>query len=677
MARLLSGVRVPLPLPSLLGGALLLIASATAGSAQTADRATVLAPATISVGNVYRGTFSADGKRLLYFRRTSLTGERYEIVESRFSERGWTAPRRVELGGASSDLYPSLSADGSHLVFASYRSADSNGSAGTQLWIADAQGSGWGPPRRISGSPASAYNAGPEFAPDGSIWFTSTPQDGSPRRFLRALPDRRVEENALMSRWSDWRRDGFVWSGSPSPDGRAIVLTVSAIDSVSGRMLPSDLYVSRRNNGGWSTPRPLGGVNTPGLDNFSFFRGDELHFVRDFDRIEHLPFATAMRDTVPAVDAEAVMPFDYEDTRLYVPVGIGGRPWWFILDTGAQPTVLDEGVALASGVAGHDTTSTTGAGTGRLRRSTGDAVALRIGELTMRVHDPAIAPIDSLLSRYTGRRAHGIVGSQFFADRAVTVDFEQRIVYTRPTADAYELTNSVVLTLVLEGGIPYLSATLRFPGGRTVTAKLLVDLGAKSTLLLTEPFIERSGLRDLQASGVRSSLGAGIGGETRYSFVRLRSLELGAAHGLRLDSAVIGLSVAGTLRSRGYDGLLGAEFLRRFRVTFDYPRRRLILRPRVPAPPNLDFDMSGMFIVAARSELRDFVVADVAPGSAAAAAGVAAGDHIVSVEGRDAGRMTLSAARSLLRGPDGRRIVLETRRGGERRTAQIVLSRRV
>jgi hypothetical protein len=257
------------------------------------------------------------------------------------------------------------------------------------------------------------------------------------------------------------------------------------------------------------------------------------------------------------------------------------------------------------------------------------------------------------------------------------VDFEQRLVYARPSADVYELANSVVLPIDVEGGIPYLSATLRFAGGKTVQAKLLVDLGAKATLLLTEPFIERAGLRDLQASGVRSSLGAGIGGETRYAFVRLLSLDLAKVPALRLDSAVIGLSVGGTLRARGYDGLLGAEFLRRFRVTFDYPRKRLILRPRLPPPPNLDFDMSGMFIVAEGVDLHDPVVVDVAPGSAAALAGLIAGDHLVSVDGRDVRSLTLGAVRSLLRGPEGRRVVVEVQRGGERRIARMALARRV
>src|SRR5206468_4873892 len=120
---------------ALLGGFLLLAASARTASAQSVDRSTVLAAATISTGNVFRGTFSPDGKRLLYFRRTAPTGEQYEIVESRATARGWSLPRRVDLGTASSDLYPSISADGRHLVFVSYRSADTTTRGATQLWI--------------------------------------------------------------------------------------------------------------------------------------------------------------------------------------------------------------------------------------------------------------------------------------------------------------------------------------------------------------------------------------------------------------------------------------------------------------------------------------------------------------------------------------------------------------
>ena len=396
-------------------------------------------------------------------------------------------------------------------------------------------------------------------------------------------------------------------------------------------------------------------------------------------RAEAIQAQTADRAQMPAAiaGAQVVLPFEYEDTRLYVPVGVGGQVRWFILDTGAQPTVLDEHVAMAAGVAGRDTTTTTGAGGGRTRRSTGSEIALALGRTTMTVRQPAIAPLDSLLSRYTGSRAPGIIGSQFFVGRAVTIDFDQHIVIARATPDASELANSLVLPLEIDGGIPYLTGTLRLPDGRAVTARLLVDLGAKSTLLLAEPFIERAKLGALQASGVRSSLGAGMGGATRYSFVRLRSLELGSAAALHLDSAVVGLSVAGTLRSTYYDGLLGAEFLQRYRVTFDYPGKRLILRLRSPAPPNLDFDMSGMFVVAQGDDLREFAVADVAPGSAAASAGMSVGDRIATVDGREAPQMTLSAVRTLLRGPAGRRVVVEALRGGERRTATIVLARRV
>jgi C-terminal processing protease CtpA/Prc len=53
------------------------------------------------------------------------------------------------------------------------------------------------------------------------------------------------------------------------------------------------------------------------------------------------------------------------------------------------------------------------------------------------------------------------------------------------------------------------------------------------------------------------------------------------------------------------------------------------------------------------------------------------GDHIVSIDGREVRSLTLGAARSLLRGPVGRRVVVVVQRGGESRTVRFALARRV
>lgn len=396
----------------------------------------------------------------------------------------------------------------------------------------------------------------------------------------------------------------------------------------------------------------------------------------DLRPIERRPPGAAS-DTALARSAGAVIPFEYEDARVYVPVEVGGQVHWFILDTGAQSTVIDEGLATALGMCGHDTSVTTGAGSGAMRQARGDDIAIRAGGRTLTLRQPPIAPIDALLSRYTGRHAPGILGSRFFTDVAVTLDFDEHVVTVRDSVERDDTIGAVSVPLEIDGGIPYVRATLRFAGHAAVSAKLLVDLGAKSTLLLAEPFIELAGLGDLQSSGVRSSLGAGVGGETRYSFVRLDRLDVGPDPRAHLDSAVVGLSIGGTIRQRAFDGLLGAEFLRRYHVTFDYRGRRMLLRPRRPALPTPGFDMSGIFVTASGPSLRAFTVANVAPGSAAANGGIRAGDRIASIGGRDAGAMTLSDVRAALLGPVNARVALVLVRAGERTEAVITLAKRV
>ncbi|MEO7457699.1 MAG: aspartyl protease family protein, partial [Gemmatimonadaceae bacterium] len=433
-----------------------------------------------------------------------------------------------------------------------------------------------------------------------------------------------------------------------------------------------------RRGDGWSTPRPLGGVNTPGNDNFPFFAGRELHWVTDFNRIVHAPLTETLRDSLPAVAAEGVMPFEYEDTRLYVPVSARGHLDWFILDTGASPTILDTAFASLLGLHGRDTTQRTGSGTGQLTESFGDSITLRIGNVPLAVPTPAIAPINALLARYTGRRAPGIVGSAFFTGgRAVTLDFENRILYTRRTVHPTESFLATSIPISVSGGVPFVQATLRFGSGRPIPARLMVDLGAKANLLLSEPFIKRAGLDAVQASGVPSILGAGVGGETHFAFTRLARLELAGTSAIGADSLVVGLSVGGTTRSTLFDGLLGAEFMRLYRVTFDYANARMLLRPRLPVPPNLEFDLSGMYVTASGDSLRTMTVATVDARSPAALAGVVVGDQLVALNGREVRSMTLSAVRSVLRGPIGGRITLVVVHAGARVERSFDLARRV
>lgn len=265
----------------------------------------VFAPETISVGNVFRGTFTPDGQRFYFFKKVTEGEEDYRIFRSRLINNHWTEPEPVVLGGDFSDLYPTISPDGRRMVFSSYRPApgDTAAQPNANLWYVEQEGDDWGAPVYLAKlSTPAHYDAKPFFGPAGALYFESTTPDWRTTRSLVTHWDgqayRPPEPIEAIEHWRTWRPDLHVWGGVPGPDGTFFVLDVSARDPETGRAGPSDQWVSlRRPDGSWDEPVPLGGgLNSDGYDNFTFFSpdGEVLFFVRDFDRFYYVPLAPVL-----------------------------------------------------------------------------------------------------------------------------------------------------------------------------------------------------------------------------------------------------------------------------------------------------------------------------------------------------------------------------------------------
>lgn len=245
----------------------------------------------LSVGEVYRGSFTPDGRTLYFFKKVTPEREDYRIFVSRLTNGQWSAPERVRLGGDYSDLYPAISKDGKRMVFSSYRPApgDTSPKPNAHLWYVDRQGNGWGEPLFMAAANRLGhYHSWVEFGPDKALYFR------------RTTPDWRVNETLMTrwngkefappvpyadaQRWKTWRRDVRVAGVSPGPDGKVLFLDVGTRNPKTGRGA-SDIWVSFKRGQDWSEPKPLGaGINSDGYDVFPFFSPDrkELYFVRDF-----------------------------------------------------------------------------------------------------------------------------------------------------------------------------------------------------------------------------------------------------------------------------------------------------------------------------------------------------------------------------------------------------------
>ena len=87
--------------------------------------------------------------------------------------------------------------------------------------------------------------------------------------------------DSLVMRWVGWRKDLHVWGGERTPDGRAVVLEVADLDTLTAKTGQTDLWVSVREDTTWSEPRRLGQlVNSPTMtDNFAWFTPDGCSLV--------------------------------------------------------------------------------------------------------------------------------------------------------------------------------------------------------------------------------------------------------------------------------------------------------------------------------------------------------------------------------------------------------------
>jgi hypothetical protein len=283
--------------------ALALLLLGSIGNQSEPQGPVVFGPGVLSSGEVFRGSFAADGNTFYFFKKTG-SGEDYRIYLSRRSGASWSVPEVVDLGGTFSDLYPAISRDGRRLVFSSYRpvpGAVPGAKPNAHLWYAERGASGWSTPVFMTrASTLGHYHSWVEFGFDGAVFFRRTTPDWKLTETLRvqwtgteySSPQPYVD----AERWKGWRADVNVVGGSPGPDGRLVFLDVATKNPKTGRGA-SDIWVTIKRGQTWTEPAPLGGhVNSDGYDVFPFVSPDgrDLYFVRDFAAFYRVPLADAI-----------------------------------------------------------------------------------------------------------------------------------------------------------------------------------------------------------------------------------------------------------------------------------------------------------------------------------------------------------------------------------------------
>ena len=377
-----------------------------------------------------------------------------------------------------------------------------------------------------------------------------------------------------------------------------------------------------------------------------------------------LTLLLAVVATATPLDAETLIPVQLEQGLMLAEVRVAGsRPMTFIVDTGAETTVVDQAAARRSAVRGGKALVASAQG--------GEVEAIELPKVDVAVGALSLGRIDAVaidlggLSSGLGRRIDGILGQQFFRGRTVRLDYAGRRIGVSPSRPPKP--GAATFPIAVRGGTPFIAGHI-IQHGAAIPGQFLIDTGAvgattlNASFLTAHPDVVPARTLSLTAGGLKPGAFAARAGRVE----RVAAGPFVAASPV----ATLSSNAAGDDAEEGEAGLIGAQILARSAIIIDYDHGWIEAAPSAPPRP-FRFDASGLSL---RSEAPDYsakIVRLVLAGSPAKRAGIVAGDRIVSVDGRGAERVTMAGLRALLQLP-GRAHRLVLRRGARLLTRTIV-----
>ncbi|HKW02972.1 MAG TPA: retropepsin-like aspartic protease [Vicinamibacterales bacterium] len=263
--------------------------------------------------------------------------------------------------------------------------------------------------------------------------------------------------------------------------------------------------------------------------------------------------------------------------------GVG--PFWFTVDTGATLTVIDPSAAARAKLAVQDAgrRGNVGIAAGDMTMATTTGARINVAGLPIFAPPTLYVVAVQNNAAYFGHAIDGVLGTDFLSPHIVALDYGAgRVSVLPPARTEPAVRQGAAVTFTLEGNVLVAPATITLPDGERVTARLLIDTGSNGALTLTSPFVRRHDLTARFPSRQQQNAAVGINGTVFSPVVALTSVAFGDA-AIARPNAALSTATAGLDASTDFDGIIGAELLRQFTVTIDYPRRRLIFSPPAPS----------------------------------------------------------------------------------------------
>jgi hypothetical protein len=352
----------------------------------------------------------------------------------------------------------------------------------------------------------------------------------------------------------------------------------------------------------------------------------------------------------------AEVPAEFVGNLVFLPVRINeGRPSGFFLDT----------TAAASSIAPSRLTTLSIPSSPRI-------VLSLIGV------DVPFAPLPAVprpaFDFEIGRAFDGALGADFFQRVVVEVDYARQTVRLYDPSTYNYSGPGTMFHLDLSTGLPVVQAKFADPKGKVLEGDFIISTANDTTLVLFDRYAES---RHILSSHWKTvpSIDPALNSSGISATGRLKSLEIGRFMSEDMLATITKSDLPGSSDPK-IAGMIGAAWLSRFTVVFDYPHQQMFLTPNARFSSDDQEDKSGISVVAKGNSLRIFEVVDVNPGSPGAKGGVQKGDVIAGIDEEPAADLTLSEIRSLFR-QVGHKYNLAIERNGQSKQINVEMKRQL
>jgi PDZ domain-containing protein/aspartyl protease len=332
--------------------------------------------------------------------------------------------------------------------------------------------------------------------------------------------------------------------------------------------------------------------------------------------------------------------FEVIDNRIFVPVWLNGQgPFHILFDTGAGASVSME-VAEKLKLPREGQTEGSGVGDATVRGYQSHLKAVAIGRVsggaTAENIEVQVIPFTDSPAVFGTIPVDGYLGFPFYEKYVVEHDYRGKTLTFRDSQTFAYAGHGSSLEVESTDYVPVVNGTLD-----GMPAKFGMDTGARSALLLYEPYVTSRGLREKYKPQFAGVTGWGIGGPVRSEIARIESVGLGGIE-IRDVVARFSLNKGGATTGNAKAGLIGPDILKQFTLICDYARKRLILEKNGNFGIRDTYDKAGAWLIQSGDT---FEVLDVIAGGPAEKAGLHVGDKVIAVDGRNAGGIVLPELR--------------------------------